>query len=128
PSHLRNHSPDEGGNTEWGLRRYITGEAGYNYFDSMTRFYLDMAYGPLATLPGSLYIDRVTYENVVADANIEDVYGMTGYYDPSGTKTYVSWQRRNNYDATSHEVRYAWSDIHVSGWNAATPAPDGTVA
>ena len=48
------------------------------------------------------------------------------YYDAL-TRFYVTWERHKDENTVKHEVRYAFQDIHVIGWDAAIPAPNGLV-
>ena len=39
----------------------------------------------------------------------------------------MTWERFKDDNTINHEVRYSFSDIHQIGWDAATPAPNGTI-
>lgn len=56
------------------------------------------------------------------------MYSLTGTYDPTTNEVVVTWNRPPNENDVNHEVRYAFSDIHEVGWEAATPAPEGIIS
>jgi hypothetical protein len=116
------------GNTELGDRAYVTGESGYNYFDGLTRFYLDLQGSMSGSPPADFYVDGFEFYRESRPENIAQIYGLTGVYIRSSNTVRVGWQRNKNENDVRHEVRYAFQDIFQLGWAAATPAPGGTVA
>ena len=97
----------------------------YNYFDTLTRFYLNEPYGVAAA--GSYQIADLQFYRETAPENDAQVFSLTGTYDPRNNEVIVTWNRPQNDNYVNHEVRYAFSDIHQLGWSAATPAPNGTI-
>jgi hypothetical protein len=114
------------GDTEWGDQTYITKESGYNYFDALTRFYLDFQ-GGMSGEPADFYLDGFEFYRETRPENIQQVYGLTAVYIPSSNTVRVGWQRNKNENSVRHEVRYAFTDIHTVGWAGATAAPNGVV-
>ena len=52
-----NHQRGGNGGYEWGDLLYpIAGEPGFNYFDALTRFYIEFD-GPMSAYPGDFYVD-----------------------------------------------------------------------
>jgi len=123
PSHLRGLP----GATEYGDRPYPTNEPGWNYFDGMTRFYVDFSSKPLKSFPGDFYMDTVEFFTDHPAANVAQVYSLGGMYDPRNNRLRIGWQHPKNDGVTCHEVRYAFADVFSIGWAAATPAPSGRV-
>lgn len=120
PSHQRTAS----GSTEHGTMQYPTGEAGYNYFDLMTRFYMQVN-GTATSYPQVIMVDGFEFYREDADENVNEVYSVHGTYRKSDNTLLVGWLRDKTQNDAVHEVRYAYSDIHTLGWNNATPAPNG---
>lgn len=119
PSHIR----DIGNTFDVGLYDNPTGE-GINYFDSMTWFYYATAYFPQAE--HQYFFDKFVLYNEANQENELQVYSISGYYDPSNNRLYVSWSRNADENDTVHEVRYSFQNIHDIGWDAANVAPNGT--
>jgi hypothetical protein len=121
-----NHSRGDDGNREPGDRLHPTGESGFTYFDLMTRFYLDF---PSRSWPlgSNFMIDGFEFYEETRPENVNQVFSLNGVYVPSSNKISVGWQRRKD-EMGAHEVRYSFSDVFSVGWNAATPAPGGTVS
>lgn len=122
-----NHKRGGSGSTEWGNLTYPTGETGFNYFDAMTRFYLQFPYTAPGSYPANYYVDGFSLYRETRPENVDQVYSLNGVFVPSSNKIMVGWQRNKNENSVKHEVRYAFADIHNSGWGAATPAPGGIV-
>ena len=93
------------------------------YFDTLTRFYLETD-----VAPGTYLMDDITFYQETAVENDAQVYALAGNYNPGNNDLIVTWHHNKDDQSTSHEVRYAFSDIHQIGWNAATAAPNGIVA
>jgi hypothetical protein len=126
---LNMHPIDQrGGNggTEWGNMPHPTGESQYNYFDALTRFYIDNLSNP-GTYPATYLIDNIEFYKEPAQENDDQVYSIHGTYVPSSNRIYIGWMRNKDENSVNHEIRYAFSDIHQDGWSAATPAPNGVI-
>ena len=96
----------------------------YNYWDVLTRFYLQCN-----TPAGSVWnLDQMEfYRDPVTEDDIHLASTLTGTYVPGSNQVIVNWERQIPADSTNWEVRYAYSDIHSLGWNNAIAAPNGTV-
>ena len=132
-----NHRRGANSNIEWSADggndlEYPTGEAGHNYFDAMTRFYNELK--PIGFVFPSYpaQMDWLGVEVYKEDRpeSIQDIYGLMSEYDIDGASNLlqVVWQRSKSDDVTIHEVRYSFTDIWLSGWDAATVAPSGSVS
>jgi hypothetical protein len=97
----------------------------YNYFDAMTRLYLDDSNAPTT---GTYRLDDFTFYKEPYAENDQQVFSITSTYVPAANRVLVTWKRDWASDTISDEVRYAFSDIHQTGWAAAAPAPNGLVA
>ncbi|VAW68278.1 hypothetical protein MNBD_GAMMA09-3535 [hydrothermal vent metagenome] len=122
PTHARGNS----GGTEEGNREYPTGEAGYNYFDALTRFYVDARNG-LPNYPAYYYLDKFEFYEETNLENIDQIYSLNAVYEPNKNKLTVGWNRDKNENSVKHEVKYSFTDIHSTGWDAATSAPNGII-
>ena len=125
------HQQTENGNTEQPPISNPSNE-NLNMFDIMTRFYIDIGGqgNQYIVDDGSntqWFLDKFTLYNESRQENETQVYTMCGGYDPLTNRLYVSWNRNKDENDTVHEVRYAFSDIHDIGWDAATVAPNGSV-
>lgn len=123
PSHRRGDS----GGRDQGVKEYPSGESGYNYFDALTRFYVDIK-GGLPSYPAAIYFDSFEFYQETNPENIEQIYGLNGVYVPSTNTVMVGWKRQKDENDVKHEVRYAFNDVFVTGWDNATPAPGGSVS
>ena len=96
----------------------------YTYYDTLTRWYISGDGG--SNFPQDYWLDdvKIYQEPVVENDNL--VYSICSSYNQPINKLTLTWNRYKGVD-TSHEVRYAFSDIHTLGWNNATLAPNGTV-
>lgn len=122
PDHVRGGD----GNAEQPNLLHPTNEAGFTYYDLMTRFYLDFPYHKFA-LPADFHIDGVELYEETRQENVDQIRSIHAAYVPQTNEVQLGWRRKKTEDAVKHEVRYAFSDIHSIGWLAATPAPDGLV-
>jgi hypothetical protein len=114
-----NHQRGESGNAEQGVQNP---EPGYTYFDLMTRFYLDFPY----TLPaGNILMDGFEFYQETRPENVEQVYSIHGTYVRATNTIRLGWMRNKDENNVQHDVRWATEDIHMTGWDAATPL--GTV-
>jgi hypothetical protein len=120
PDHQRGNS----GGVDPGVLAHPTGETRYNYFDALTRFYIDDS---SSTRAGTYRIDEVRFYQETARENDAQVFSMTGTYDPVRGRLIVTWNRPKDENDTKHEVRYSFTDVHRTGWQAATPAPRGLI-
>jgi hypothetical protein len=138
PTHQRGAS----GNFEWGTISYPTNETGVNYFDALTRFYLDFSKADPATgqlmsfdsYPVTFYFDDVEYYKDTNPENVDQVYSMVGSYNPGTAELILTWSHPKDDGTTKHEVRYSFQDIYslngltpLDKWNLATPAPQGVL-
>lgn len=99
----------------------------YTYFDLMTRFYLDSGYTVFPSNPNDISFGGFEpYVETYPEA-INEVYAVHAVYVPGTNTLRLGWNRNKDDCSTVHEVRYAFTDIHVSGWNAATAAPGGSI-
>ncbi len=122
PSHVRGSD----GGVEHGDMTYPTGETGFNYFDALTRFYVDIL-GPLSSYPADFYVDGIELYPEARPENTRQIYSLNGVYVPASKTILVGWMRDKDENDVKHEVRYAFFDIFRIGWANATPAPDGLV-
>ncbi|HEX4922990.1 MAG TPA: hypothetical protein VFV50_02855, partial [Bdellovibrionales bacterium] len=114
--------------TEYGDRPYPTGESGHAFFDAITSFQVEAQAGAIQSYPATFYFDHFEVYRESRVENVEQVYGLHGSFD-SGTNTLsLGWLRSKPERTITHEVRYAFSDIHALGWDNATPAPGGSVS
>lgn len=122
PSYQR-QATNSGGVKEYGLEPQAA-NPGYNYFDLMTRFYLDFPYNAKV---GDYYVDDFEYYTEKYPEDVLRIRSLHAYYQPGTNKISVGWSRQSQDVSLVYEVRYAFSDIHASGWDAATAAPSGSV-
>jgi hypothetical protein len=111
---------------EIGIKAHPSGEEAYNYFDTLTRFFIGVR-SPPASYPADYLLDEIRFEQWPRPENDEQVYSIAAAHDPQKNRVIVTWSRRKDEGSIGHEVRYAFRDIHTLGWSAATPAPNGTV-
>src|SRR5262249_50351102 len=112
---------------EVGIQAHPTREEAYNYFDTLTRFFIGVR-SPPASYPADYLLDEIRFEQQPRLENDSQVYSLAATHDPDRNRVIVTWSRRKDETAVRHEVRYAFRDIHALGWAVATPAPAGTVA
>ncbi|MBY0523282.1 MAG: RNA polymerase sigma factor [Gemmataceae bacterium] len=123
PSLERGKNPSK----DVGSRLRPTGEDGVNFFDALTRFYVEALSAP-AQYPVDYRLDEVEFIRQSEPENDEQVYGITATVVQANRRLIVTWNRAVEEDAVKHEVRYAFTSIHRFGWEKATPAPGGIVA
>jgi hypothetical protein len=133
PDHQRN----DPGSVDPGVIAYPTSPAGgnggtdpastYNYFDTLTRFYFDEPYTPPSSYPTDYRFDNIQFYKSAYQENDTQVYSLTGSYQAANNRLVVTWNRDKAEDTVVQEVRYSFTDIHASGWAAATPAPSGSI-
>jgi RNA polymerase sigma factor (sigma-70 family) len=115
------------GATDPGVMLHPTGEADYNFFDALTRIYIEVMEAP-AAYPADYFLDEVVFYREPIAENDEQVYGITATHLPAQNRVIVTWSRRMDEDQVRHEVRYAFRSIHETGWDKAEPAPNGKIA
>jgi hypothetical protein len=133
PDHFRG-----GGSVDPGVVAYPTALGGpnggddpantYNFFDTLTRFYIQEAYTPPSAYPATYLMDDIQFYQETATENDQQVYALAATYKAASNRLVVTWNRAIADDTINQEVRYSFSDIHTTGWAAATPAPNGVVA
>jgi hypothetical protein len=123
PSHFRGQP----GGKEHGNQPHPTREPEYNYFDALTRLYIDASRGPPASYPAVYHLDEFEFYQEPCEENDEQVYSIAATYVPGTKELILTWSRSKNEEDVRHEVRYAFANIHQLGWEKATPAPDGVV-
>ena len=130
PTHGRGAS----GAIEWRYMAYPTGEAGFNYFDALTVFYIDLlgsgGYHALSAYPADFYLDDFEFYKDTNPENVDQIYSLNGVYVPETNRIYVGWSHPKDDDRTRYSLRYAFQDIYSlpNKWNDAIPAPKGTIS
>ena len=99
--------------------------ATYNYFDTLTRFYIQDVNG--GSSPKDYWLDEMKFYQETNVENEKQVYSICASYTAANNRLFLTWNRFKDDNSVNHEVRYAFSDIHALGWNNATPAPNGTI-
>ncbi len=118
------HERGENGGKEHGLQEHPTGEDAYNYFDTLTRFYVDFEGSHVPSGSSAWFFDGFRVYNETALENVQQVYSLHGSYTAGETpRLIVGWNRNKDENSVSHEVRYSFEDIHNVGWDNATVAP-----
>jgi hypothetical protein len=118
------HQRGAAGGADAGYLPQPTGEPSFNYFDALTRFYID---DTAATSIGTYFIDDIQFYREPAPENDVQVYSLAGSYERVANQLTVTWSRPMDENTVKHEVRYAFGDIHQIGWDAAKPAPKGII-
>jgi len=121
------HTLRDSGEKDAGYLPHPTAEPTYNYFDALTRFYIEARLPP-AHYPADYLLDEMAFYQEAQPENDEQVYGIAATHLPAQNRLILTWSRRLAEDSVVHEVRYAFSDIHATGWKNATPAPRGLIA
>ncbi len=128
PHHYRGAS----GSQDHGNQLHPTGEGQYNYFDTLTRFYITSPWHKAAE-PVVYRLDEFEFSRAAEEENDEQVYSIAATHVPAGggpggrERLILTWSRNKNDNKLAHEVRYAFEDIHVIGWDKAAAAPGGVV-
>jgi len=97
-----------------------------NFFDTVTHFEM-LSRGMVGAHSATFYFDGFELYREDHPENLAQVYGLNGVYVPSRNELFVAWRRHEEEEEIPHEVRYAFAAIHESGWDMATPAPEGVV-
>ena len=124
PHHYRGAN----GQTEHHNQPHPTREPGYNYFDTLTRFYVSAEYGAPESYPAVYRLDEIQFYREGRPENDEQVYSIAATILPAESRLILTWSRDKDRNKVQHEVRYALSDIHDIGWDRALPAPEGIVS
>src|SRR5262249_46369884 len=120
------HRRSDPGSADPGVLPHPTGEEKFNYFDTLTRFYIDYKAAPKSH-PADFLLDEFEFFQQPHEENDKRAYSLTATYRASDNRLVLTWSRDKASDKTRHEVRYAFFDIHTKGWKAATPAPGGII-
>jgi hypothetical protein len=120
------HSRGAPGGLEEPNLPHPTGEPQYNYFDTLTRFYLESLDAP-STYPATYLMGDIKFYQHPNPENDDQVRNITATYSAPTNRPIITWNRNKDENTINHEVRYSFSDIHQIGWNAATPAPNGVI-
>jgi hypothetical protein len=99
----------------------------YNYFDTLTRFYISDLEDGSNPFPRNYWIDELEFYKEPYPENDDQVYSICVSYTAANNRIFLTWNRPKNENDINHEVRYAFSNIHVLGWSNATPAPNGII-
>jgi hypothetical protein len=98
----------------------------YNYFDALSRFYIEDD-SENVPLPAVFHVDDVQFLRDPYQENDAQAYQVTSTYQASTNRLVLTWMHKLGEDSVNQEVRYSFTDIHQTGWAAATPAPNGIV-
>jgi hypothetical protein len=123
PDHRRGNA----GAVDPGLQTHPTGEPLYNYFDAMTRFYISYPYANPTKYPCTFLLDDFEVYREPHKENDAQVFSLTATYVVQTNRLIVTWNRAKRDGKVKHEVRYAFSDIHASGWEKARRAPQAII-
>ena len=99
---------------------YPTGEAGWGYLDALTRFYIHATEALPSPYPQTLYLDAVRLYRDDRPENVDQIASMNVGYDPASDRYFLGWSRRKDEASNPHEVAWSYTDIHETGWDAAT--------
>jgi len=123
PHHYRGRS----GSEEQRNQPHPTREEDYNYFDTLTRFYISAEHGRPSSYPAVYRLDEFNLYREPCPENDEQVFSIAATVVPAENRLVLTWSRDKNENTARHEVRYAFSSIHEIGWEEAIAAPDGVV-
>jgi hypothetical protein len=121
-----NHRRGESGAKDHGFLSHPTGEEAYNYFDTLTRFYIQYFRSP-STYPAVHLLDEFEFVKEPRAENDDQVYSLCASYVPDKNRLIITWSHRKDQLKIPHEIRYSFKDIHALGWAAAQSAPKGIV-
>lgn len=114
-------------NGDPGNMPHPTNEPDCNYFDALTRFYIEARDRPSA-YPADYLLDEMEFFREPYPENDGQVYSIAATYRAARNRLIVTWSRPPQEDGIRHEVRYAFANVHKIGWERATPAPGGIVS
>src|SRR6185437_5839920 len=103
PDHQRGVSGDPG------VLTHPTGESQYNYFDALTRFYIDQPYNSPLSYPATYHLDDIQFYQDPYAENDQQVYSLAATYRASDNQLEVTWNRNMAEDTVKDEVRYSFS-------------------
>lgn len=103
-----------------------TGELNYNYFDALTRFYVNETGNASST--ANYVFDEFRFYEESAPENDDQIYSIAATFVPDQNRYILTWSRHKDQNYVKHEVRYSTQNIHGIGWSAATPAPSGIIS
>ena len=120
PTHIRGND----GGLEHGNKQYpAAADSGtYNYFDLLTRVYLDMEQLNVSADGTVWNFDSFRFYQDSNTENESQVYSMQGSYVSGTNDLQIGWNRHKDENAVNHDVVYAFSDIHALGFGNATSA------
>jgi hypothetical protein len=96
------------------------------YFDMLTRFYIDW---PGFAITGTYEMAGFRFYQETNAEDVVNIRAIHGGYIPNTGNIEVKWTVPQNIaTARNCEVRYAFSSIHVLGWNNAITPANPTVA
>jgi hypothetical protein len=123
PNHQRDISPT----FDHGELKHPTQEPGFNYFDLLTRFYLQpRAEVAEENVPVVIYYDDFRVYREPYRENVGEIYSLHGGYRASDNRIAIGFNRLKGTPSTDEvEVRYAFESIHKIGWENAALAPGG---
>lgn len=123
------HERGQNGGIDTGNVPYPTDDpyGTYNYFDTLTRFYIQEGGGTSGTFPRDYWIDEMEFYQEPNQENDDQIYSICVSYTTASNRIFLTWNRPKSENSINHEVRYSFSNIHALGWANATPAPNGTI-
>lgn len=114
------------GEHDIGNQPHPTGEEQFNYFDTLSQFYIEGRQAP-ARFPVDYYLDEMEFYQEARPENDDQIYSIVATHVPAQNRLLLTWSHRIGEDTLAHEVRYSFTDIHTTGWAKAQPAPGGLV-
>lgn len=117
PQHQVGHSGEDPGDNP-------TNTAGWNYYDGLNRFYIDMVRESSIPLPWTGYVDEFIFYNASEPEDDVNISTISCSY-LGGGHFYLGWQGDQAYTATKHqyEIRWSLSPITNNNYNNATIVP-----
>ncbi|MDB5047947.1 MAG: hypothetical protein JWO30_1018 [Fibrobacteres bacterium] len=123
PHHFRGNN----GGTEEGNQPHPTDEPNYNYFDALTRFYINETHTGATAASIKYEFDNFEFFQEPYPENDEQIYSIAATYVAAEDKIVMTWSRDKDENTVKQEIRYSTKNIHEIGWAAATPAPNGII-
>lgn len=118
PGHIRGLS----GGLEHGNRPYpIVGDK--RYYDLMTRFYWDFQHTPNFTQSSEWWADAPRFYQEINIENEDQVYAPSISYN-ANTQSLMFFFATNKNEVISYEVRYAYQDPHLIGFDNCLVPPN----